>query len=95
MLPEYPTVREKVACSNEKKADVTKKFKTHAKREFLGVKRILTIDGVRLEFESGWVLVRPSGTEPYIRVTVEGKTPTRAKEIARKAVKILRSAMQG
>ncbi|KUO39054.1 MAG: phosphoglucosamine mutase [Hadesarchaea archaeon DG-33] len=94
MLPEYPTVREKVACPNEKKADVMKKFKIHAKREFLSVKRILTIDGVRLEFESGWVLVRPSGTEPYIRVTVEGKTPTRAKEIGRKAAKILKDAMR-
>jgi len=94
MLPEYPTVREKVACPNEKKADVMKKFKIHAKREFLGVKRILTIDGVRLKFESGWVLVRPSGTEPYIRVTVEGKTPTRAKEIGRKAAKILKDAMR-
>jgi len=89
MLPEYPTVREKVACPNEKKAGAMKKFEAHAKREFLGVKKILAIDGVRLEFESGWVLVRPSGTEPYIRVTVESKTPTQAKEIARKAVKIL------
>ncbi len=94
MLPEYPTVRKKVECPNEKKAYAMKKFKIHAKREFLDVKKILTIDGIRLEFESGWVLVRPSGTEPYIRVTVEGKTSSRAEEIAKKAVKILSDAMR-
>jgi len=35
----------------------------------------------------GGVLVRASGTEPYIRVTVEARTPGRAEEILRKATK--------
>jgi len=93
-LPEYPTVREKVACPNEKKEKVMKKFKASVKREFRGVKRVLTIDGIRLELEGGWVLVRPSGTEPYIRVTAEGRTPVRVKEIADKAEKILKETTQ-
>ena len=43
--------------------------------EFDDVKEILTIDGVRISFEDdSWVLIRPSGTEPYIRITAEGKT---------------------
>lgn len=33
-----------------------------------------TIDGFRLTFDDVWVLVRLSGTEPLIRITVEGKT---------------------
>lgn len=89
-LPEYPTIRQKVTCPNERKEGVMRKFKACAKREFPEFKKILTIDGVRLEFEGGWVLVRPSGTEPYIRVTAEGKTSERVKEITNVATKILR-----
>jgi len=36
---------------------------------------ISTIDGIRLGFDDAWALVRPSGTEPLIRITVEGATP--------------------
>lgn len=32
-----------------------------------------TMDGVRLEFEEGWVNVRKSNTEPYLRLIVEHK----------------------
>lgn len=30
-----------------------------------------TLDGVRVEYRDGWVLIRPSGTEPRIRITAE------------------------
>ena len=29
------------------------------------------IDGIRLDFENGWVLIRASNTSPVIRTTVE------------------------
>lgn len=32
-----------------------------------------TMDGVRLEFEAGWVNIRKSNTEPYLRLIVEHK----------------------
>ncbi|MDD3492736.1 MAG: phosphoglucosamine mutase [Candidatus Thermoplasmatota archaeon] len=32
-----------------------------------------TMDGVRVDSHRGWVLVRPSGTEPRVRVTVEAR----------------------
>ncbi len=38
-------------------------------------------DGIRLAFEDGWLLVRPSGTEPRIRVTAEARTEARAREL--------------
>ena len=34
------------------------------------------IDGVRLDFADGWVSVRKSNTEPYLRLIVECRTPT-------------------
>jgi len=39
------------------------------------------IDGIKLDFEDGWLLVRPSGTEPKVRITVEAKTETRVHQI--------------
>lgn len=35
------------------------------------------IDGYRLEFAEGWISVRPSNTEPYLRLLVECDTPAR------------------
>ncbi len=39
-----------------------------------GFTDINTLDGVRIALDDAWALVRPSGTEPLIRITVEGKT---------------------
>jgi phosphoglucosamine mutase len=94
-LPDYPTSREKVACPDKQKVSVMEKVNVELKKEFPDVLRTLTIDGIRLELRDGWVLVRPSGTEPYIRVTAEARTSERAREIAEKAVKVLNNVMQG
>ena len=39
------------------------------------------IDGLKLNLEDGWALLRPSGTEPKMRLTVEAKTETRMNEV--------------
>ncbi len=36
-----------------------------------------TLDGVRLEFATGWISIRPSNTEPYLRLVAECDTPAR------------------
>jgi len=90
-LPEYPTVRKKVACPNEKKPVVMKKFKARLRKEFKGISDVLTIDGIRFSFkDSSWALVRPSGTEPYVRITAGGKN---SGKIAEKASEILKSLL--
>ena len=38
------------------------------------------IDGVRLEYAEGWVNVRKSNTEPYLRLIVECDTAVRLNE---------------
>jgi phosphomannomutase len=40
-----------------------------------------TIDGVKIDFEKGWVHLRPSNTEPIIRIYVEGETQSDAEKI--------------
>jgi phosphoglucosamine mutase len=45
--------------------------------------KITDIDGVRAELaDKTWILVRPSGTEPIIRVTVESLTESRSHSLA-------------
>jgi phosphoglucosamine mutase len=88
-LPEYPTVRAKIDCPNERKAWVMEELKVKLKQELEGAE-VSEIDGIRLELEEGWLLVRPSGTEPYIRVTAEGKTEKNAAELAERAIEALK-----
>lgn len=41
-----------------------------------------TTDGVKIDFENGWVHLRKSNTEPIIRVYSEGTSPEKARELA-------------
>ena len=40
-----------------------------------------TIDGVKIDFEHGWVHLRPSNTEPIIRIYAEAKNETEAEKL--------------
>ena len=48
---------------------------------FSDVRNVTTVDGVRIELEDGWALIRPSGTEPVIRITVEAREEKKAEEL--------------
>ncbi|MCL7414601.1 MAG: phosphoglucosamine mutase [ANME-2 cluster archaeon] len=70
VLPTYQTRRTGTACSNEQKAEVM--AAVYAELSSLG--KVSDIDGIRVELDEGWVLVRPSGTEPKIRITAESRS---------------------
>ena len=87
---DYPHVRAKVICSKEQKIAVMENMEDLLKDAFDDIKEINTIDGIRLSFEDGsWVLVRPSGTEDYVRITLEAKTEEKAEYIKDTCVKII------
>lgn len=74
-IESYPTIREKITCPNNKKEEVMKIVEEKFTDEFDEINEILSIDGVRISFkDDSWVLIRPSGTEPYVRITAEAKT---------------------
>jgi phosphoglucosamine mutase len=39
-----------------------------------------TVDGIKLNFKDGWLLIRPSGTEPKIRLTAEAENESVARQ---------------
>jgi phosphoglucosamine mutase len=49
-----------------------------------------TVDGLKLNFSDGWLLIRPSGTEPKIRLTSEAKTESVARNYYDHGIKILK-----
>lgn len=89
-LPNFPILRDKVGCPDAEKSEIMDMVKERALEEFGDFEDILTVDGVRLEFSSGdWVLIRPSGTEPYIRVTAEAADESRAESLVEKGKELL------
>jgi phosphoglucosamine mutase len=51
-------------------------------------------DGIRLSFADGWLLVRPSGTEPKIRLTAEAKTEARARQLYEDGLQAVKDSIE-
>ena len=89
-IPSYPNIREKITCSKEAKINVMENMEELLKDAFDDIADVNSLDGVRLTFaDDSWVLVRPSGTEDYIRITLESRDAQRADEIKEICVKII------
>ena len=89
-IPSYPNIREKITCSSEAKIKVMENMEELLTSAFDDIVEVNPLDGVRLTFaDDSWVLVRPSGTEDYIRITLESRDAKRAEEIKDICAKII------
>ncbi|HTU35889.1 MAG TPA: hypothetical protein VMF66_18955 [Candidatus Acidoferrum sp.] len=84
---EYWPIRLNLHLPDEAQERATGKLRQDP-REFAGrrVAQVNRTDGLKLIFEDdAWLLIRPSGTEPLIRVYTEAATRAEAKQIAEEA----------
>lgn len=76
-LPEYPRAMFSVKCEHERKMKTIKDL-----REELGKMGILnSVDGVRVDMNDSFILIRPSRFEPLLRVYIEAKSPEKLQKL--------------
>ncbi len=92
-VPIYPLMKSKVECPNEKKVDVMRGLAETFPKEMPDITELVTVDGLGMILKSGWVLVRPSGTEPVIRITCEAPDEKTVRDILTHAERIVRKAL--
>ena len=81
-------------CKNEHKYKAVEAIGSLLKVAFSDYTDFSTVDGVRLAVQQGWMLVRASGTEPLIRLTVEGESEAAANDITRKATELIKKQVE-
>jgi phosphomannomutase len=79
----------KVSCPNELKEPVMARVKEQA--DTFSPEEINTLDGLRLQFADSWMLIRPSGTEPVIRVISESISQKQTGELVGKGKGLVQS----
>ncbi len=92
-VPERIKLRLKIECNNEQKSRVMEYVKKKLPDQFDTTDDILHLDGIRIDLKNGWILIRPSGTEPFVRITAEAKEQTNAKNILEIGKKVVEEAL--
>ncbi|HJH30658.1 MAG TPA: phosphoglucosamine mutase, partial [Methanosarcinaceae archaeon] len=75
-VPVYFNSKTKTVCKN-----LTATMERVTADVLKSVAKVDTMDGVKIWYDDGWVLIRPSGTEPIIRIFAESKTKAKAEEL--------------
>ncbi len=76
-IPSYPYEESNLKCRDDVKFKVMEEIIKSLKNKGHSLD---LIDGAKVNFDDGWVLLRPSNTSPLIRAAVEAKTKERLNE---------------
>jgi phosphomannomutase/phosphoglucomutase len=73
----YSTPEIRIETTDEKKFGIVEDMKAYFKKSY----RVIDIDGVRVDFDDGWGLIRASNTQPVLVLRFEARTEQRLEEI--------------
>ncbi len=85
-LPQYTLLKRKIPVEGISFDDI----KTKLEQGFSDAERMDTRDGIRIDLNDRWVHVRPSNTEPIVRIFSEAKSKQQAQELADRVSTIIR-----
>ena len=88
-FPDYTIVKEKLSLPDRA---AVPRILEHIARAYVQHEVDLT-DGVKVDFEDGWVHLRASNTEPIVRVIAESRSEAEATRLAERALAIMREAL--
>jgi len=86
-----------VECSDEKKPEVMLKITSSLpdKLDNEKIVQVLDIDGLKLICEDkSWLLIRPSGTEPLLRISAEASSKEKAKKLTKIGKELIEGIIQ-
>ena len=87
-LPVYYSAKMKTECADDLKEEIMSKIATEVKQTT--DYELDTTDGVKIFKDGGWVIIRPSGTEPIFRSYSEGNTQEQADEMAQWGINLIK-----
>lgn len=76
-IPYYFMLKDKIPGSQEEANRIIRKLK----KKYAEIHGLSTLDGLKIDFSEYWVHIRPSNTEPIIRILVEARSKKRAEEV--------------
>lgn len=86
-IPDYPIIRGSIEIGDLNLAGLEQRLWE------LRPLAVSNVDGLRLSFQDGWLLIRPSGTEPKLRITAEAKTKAAVKRYYDDCFAVIRDAV--
>ena len=91
-IPDYPQKRIAIPCPDQAKGPAMNIVKARLAEE-KNVKEVWQYDGVRVNYMDGsYVLLRPSGTEPRMRIYCEARSQTRLDELVDRCTSLVKAA---